>query len=100
MNKKVVICAALILGLGANAVFAGEITGNGKSLKNSDGTLNGNSICSFSGLNDTYSGDSSIPDEDGFFLTQSWGQLAKGVKDFLKSINGHPGGSCKPSTGG
>jgi hypothetical protein len=52
----------LVVALGLSAVAglpaaqAGEITGNGKSLKNADGTLNGNSLCAFSGRNDTPNG--------------------------------------------
>jgi hypothetical protein len=41
---------------GISPAAAGEITGNGKSLKNPDGTLNGNSLCAFSGRNDTPNG--------------------------------------------
>lgn len=52
--------AALLVAAAAFAGFspavAGEITGNGKSLKNPDGTLNGNSLCAFSGRNDTPNG--------------------------------------------
>ncbi|HET6628621.1 MAG TPA: hypothetical protein VFG91_02480 [Woeseiaceae bacterium] len=91
-----VICAASILCLCANAGLAGEITGNGESLKNPDGTLNGRSECAFSGLNDNFFGDGPLPDADGFFRVQNWGHLPKAVKDFLRSINGHPGGSCSP----
>ena len=42
---SVVACAASFFCLAASAALAGEITGNGKSLKNPDGTLNGRSIC-------------------------------------------------------
>lgn len=48
--------AAAFMVFGASAAQAGEITGNGKSLKNPDGTLNGNSMCAFSGRNDTPNG--------------------------------------------
>jgi hypothetical protein len=41
---------------GLSPAVAGEITGNGKILKNSDGTLNGNSLCAYSGQNDTPNG--------------------------------------------
>jgi hypothetical protein len=92
-----VLYASLTLSIGASAALAGEITGNGKSLKNSDGTLNGRSICAFSGLNDSYSGDPTIPDEDGFFRTQAWGQLPKEIRDFLISIGEDPGEACNPS---
>lgn len=95
-SLSIVVCAASILCLGANAAFAGEITGNGKSLKNPDGSLNGRSECAFSGLNDNFFEDVPLPDEDGFSRTQSWGQLSKFVKDLLRSMNGHPGGSCSP----
>lgn len=88
---------ALLLSALATAGYAGEITGNGKSLKDEDGMLNGNSACAFSGLNDTYTGDPTEPDEDGFFRTQSWGQFGKGVRDFLTSIGVSPGNSCNPT---
>ena len=91
------LCTVCILSIGASAALAGEITGNGKSLKNSDGTLNGKSICAFSGQNDTYSGDPTEPDEDGFYRTQAWGQLPKEIKDFLVSIGEFPGEACDPS---
>lgn len=88
---------ALILSALATAGHAGEITGNGKSLKNEDGNLNGNSSCAFSGLNDTFTGDPTEPDEDGFTRTQNWGQLSKAVKDFLKSVGFNPGIACNPT---
>jgi hypothetical protein len=40
----------------ASTAQAGEITGNGKILKNPDGTLNGKSLCAYSGRNDTPNG--------------------------------------------
>lgn len=93
------IFAAVLGGVGTNAAFAGEITGNGKSLKNPDGSLSGRSICAFSGQNDTYSGDPTVPDEDGFTRTQSWGQVSKEDKVFLTSIGLNPGNSCNPNRG-
>ncbi len=100
MGKKHLIgaalCAATILGAGSSPALAGEITGNGKSLQIAPHTLHGKSICAFSGLNDTYSGDPAVPDEDGFTRTQSWGQLPKAEKDFLTSIGVSPGSTCKP----
>lgn len=83
-------CAASILCLGANAALAGEITGNGKSLKNPDGTLNGRSECAFSGREDDPS--------DPFFrgdIAQSWGQIFKAVRDSLPAFL-HPGVACNP----
>lgn len=92
----IIAAAALTLTVGANAALAGEVTGNGKSLKNPDGSLNGKSICAFSGLNDTYTGDPDVPDGDGFFRTQNWGQLSLAARAFLASIGRHPGDSCPP----
>lgn len=90
-----VICAAMLTGVGT--AQAGEITGNGRSLQIAPHTLHGASICAFSGLNDTFSGDPAVPDEDGFTRTQSWGQLAPEVRAFLTGIGEHPGDACKPS---
>ena len=85
-----VATAASILCLGASAAFAGEITGNGKSLKNPDGTLNGKSECAFSGREDDPS--------DTLFkgdIAQSWGQIAKAVRDTFPAFL-HPGVACNP----
>jgi hypothetical protein len=89
----VAACATGFLCLAANAAFAGEITGNGKILKNDDGSLNGNSACAFSGRQDNYE------EDEGLFrsmITQNWGQLFKE----LKAIFPHPGSACNPTTGG
>ena len=85
-----VATAASILCLGATAAFAGEITGNGKSLKNPDGTLNGKSACAFSGRED-------IPGDPLFRgeIAQSWGQITKAVRDTLPAFL-HPGVACNP----
>ena len=91
---------ALILSALATAGHAGEITGNGKSLKDDEGNLNGKSVCAFSGLNDTFTGDPTEPDEDGFTRTQNWGQLSKAVKEFLTMIGVNPGNSCNPTKSG
>lgn len=82
----------------AAPALAGEVTGNGKSLKQDDGSLHGASICAFSGRNDTYSGDPDVPDHDGFTRTQAWGQLDQEVRAFLSTIGLHPGDSCPPGT--
>lgn len=94
--------AATVIAVGAfgTGAHAGEVTGNGKSLKNEDGTLNGASICAFSGYNDTYTGDPDVPDEDGFTRTQNWGQIPKEVRDEIAMFGAHPGDSCKPGGGG
>jgi hypothetical protein len=89
----VTACATGFMCLAASSAFAGEITGNGKSLKNDDGSLNGNSACAFSGRQDNYE------EDEGLFrsmITQNWGQLFKE----LKAIFPHPGGACNPTTGG
>jgi hypothetical protein len=91
--------SALALALVAGTALAGEVTGNGKSLKNPDGTLNGKSECAFSGLNDTYSGDPDVPDEDGFFRTQNWGQVGSEGRAFLRSIGVDPKHLCNPTGG-
>jgi hypothetical protein len=101
VRKALVACAVGALAMasfGADA-FAGEVTGSGKSLKNPDGSLHGASICAFSGLNDTYSGDPTVPDEDGFFRTQSWGQIPKEVRDVIGAEGARPGVACNPTLG-
>lgn len=77
------ICAGALLA-GATVGHAGEITGNGKSLK----PLNANSICAFSGLND----DPDDPEEGG--KVQNWGSIPKEFRDFLASIGESPGVAC------
>ena len=54
-SSAAVLIAALAFG-GISPAIAGEITGNGTSLKNEDGTLNGASLCAFSGQNDSPNG--------------------------------------------
>ena len=104
------ICgAALLLSLGAGAVFAGEITGNGKSLKveNSKwGTgLHARSFCAFSGQEDLQ-----FLDEEGNPLevvtkgvpahAQSWGQIPKAFRDILTAEGSNPGIACNPTKAG
>ncbi len=97
MNRRkttrisVIACATSILFLGANATLAGEVTGNGKDLKDSDGNLNGKSLCAFSGREDTPG--------DPFFkglIAQAWGQVPKFIRDTLPGIF-HPGVACNPT---
>jgi hypothetical protein len=60
MTKRILaicLCSTAILGVGATAAAAGEITGNGKSLHVDGGgkwgtALNARSECAFSGLED------------------------------------------------
>ena len=89
---SIVLGVAWILVMGASAAFAGEITGNGKSLKNDDGTLNGKSECAWSGRED----DPGDPLFKGL-IAQSWGQLTAEWKEFLTSAGLHPGKACNPS---
>lgn len=83
-------CAFAILGLTTATVAAGEITGTGESLK----PLHANSECAFSGLNDTYSGNPDVPDADGFFRTQNWGQIPKEFRVWLTGIGVRPSTLC------
>jgi len=92
-----VLGAACLLSIAANVAMAGEITGTGKSLKQGDGTLHGRSECAYSGLNDIWGGDPDVPGADGFFRTQSWGQLSWATRAFLTSIGNNPGKACNPS---
>jgi hypothetical protein len=101
------VLAAMVLGLGASAALGGEITGNGKVLKQADGTLHGQSECAYSGQEDLQ-----FLDEEGNPLAeptrgvpghaQSWGQIPKEFRDFLTTLGLHPGVACNPtrSSGG
>ena len=97
----------------AGPAAAGEITGNGKSLKNPDGTLNGNSLCAFSGRNDTPNGlflpigpDGSLVMIDPGGDVQSFGYFYSQM-DFAgdpsdpatRSSFGFPAVGCNPSDG-
>jgi hypothetical protein len=88
-----VVGAAVVLA--ASAALAGEITGNGKSLQIAPHTLNGNSECAFSGRQD----DPATALAGGFkgTVAQSWGQLVKGVREFLTSVGSNPGNACNPT---
>jgi len=105
MSRRLVAAAAaalLIASLSASAVFAGEITGNGKILKTDDGTLHGRSACAFSGQEDLQ-----FLDDEGNPLpeatkgipghAQSWGQIPKADRDFLTSLGFNPGIACNPT---
>lgn len=117
MIVAVALCVAMVVGFGASAAFAGEITGNGKqtpikSQQQCDFETGvcpapagpANSFCAFSGLNDD-------PAEDGN-RTQSWGTGVReaarggGVSEFAKSgfIKAvGPGTECRggfPTLGG
>jgi hypothetical protein len=79
--------AGLALSLSAGAVFAGEVTGNGKSLE----PLRANSICAYSGLNDKVAGEG-----DTTSRTQSWGQdVRAAAKAGIHGLGGVPGQACR-----
>lgn len=90
------LATALFL-LGTSVASAGEVTGNGKDLKDDDGHLNGKSECAFSGQQDDAEADAGLFKGD---RTQSWGQLFKFLKDAIKAGGGHPGGACNPTKSG
>ena len=84
-----VVSAVIMVGPGAGAAFAGEVTGNGKPTA---GVANANSICVFSGKNDDPTGID--PEENGPpGVSQSYGQENKlGLVD-PREFN--PGDACK-----
>jgi hypothetical protein len=91
--------AALVLTLGAGAVSAGEITGNGR-LKD----VNGRSFCAFSGQEDLqwYTDDSDTtlrtdPTRGDPGHAQNWGQIDKATRAYLTSIGLNPGMACNPN---
>ena len=101
--------AALIATLGASTAFAGEFTGNGRSLHVDGGGkwgtgLHARSECAFSGQEDLqFVDDNDVPHattkgEPGH--AQSWGQIPKEGdfgRDFLTSIGSNPGIACNPN---
>jgi hypothetical protein len=92
---RFILLTFCILSMGVSAAFAGEITGNGKSLKQPDGTLHGRSACAFSGREDE-------PGDPLFrgLIAQSWGQINKAVRDMLATMGLHPGTACNPTRAG
>jgi hypothetical protein len=99
--------ASLIALLGASIAFAGEFTGNGKSLhvENSKwGTgLHARSFCAFSGQEDLQFVDENdvplaTPHKGVPGHAQSWGQIPKAVRDTFPAAL-HPGRACNPNYG-
>ena len=96
------------MGVGATTASAGEVNPHGYIAGSNNAPLNGKSDCAYSGLNDNYvfgelptdENGNLLPDADGFIRTQSWGQLDKDTRDFLRSINGNPGYACNPTRSG
>jgi hypothetical protein len=60
------VCATVIMGFGASAALAGEVTGSGKPVTHTR-AFGAGSICSFSGLEDWASPDPQVP-EDGIMV--------------------------------
>lgn len=99
--------AAVVLTLSVSAVFAGEVTGNGKLLQ-VDGKwgtgLHGRSFCAYSGQQDLqfFTDDSDTtrlpePTKGVPSHSQSWGQIPKADRVFLTSIGLNPGIACNPN---
>jgi len=97
------LTATIVLSLGASTVFAGEITGNGKSLQmpyedSKWGTgLHARSECAYSGQEDLQFADGGSKGDPAH--AQSWGQIPKDFRDFLTSIGVNPGVACNPTSG-
>ncbi len=96
--------AAMLVSLGAGAVFGGEVTGNGALTPINDGPAN--SICSFSGqedlqyfFDDLNTMPKPEPTRGNPGHAQSWGQIPKADRDFLTTVGAHPGDSCNGHTG-
>jgi hypothetical protein len=88
----VAVCMTAAMSVGANAAFAGEVTGSGKKADQNQGM----SWCSFSGLNDDPGAplDGSGPNGPGG-RSQSFGQNVKlGLSD-PHVLN--PGVACNPN---
>ena len=104
-----VCAAALVVAMSASAVLAGEITGNGKSLKTDAGKwgtgLHARSLCAYSGQED-----GQFLDHEGNPLpeptkgvpghAQSWGQIPKAFRDMLTVAGFNPGIACNPTKSG
>jgi len=93
---------ALVATIGASAVLAGEVTGNGKSLHVDGGGkwgtgLHARSFCAFSGQEDLQfeaGGSKGVPGH-----AQSWGQIPKAGRDAIGPLGFHPGRACNPNYG-
>jgi hypothetical protein len=79
--------AAVALSLTAGAAFAGEITGNGKTLE----PLHAHSICAYSGQNDDPTGID--PNNGPPGRVQSYGQDVRA--GFIKPQEFNPGDACR-----
>ena len=90
--------AVLLAGLTVSSVLAGEVTGNGASLKVEDskwGTgLNGRSFCAYSGQNDNPA--SNNPMNPGGRV-QSYGFSV--ARNHIKALAPTPAEGCNPNAG-
>ncbi|MDQ3690753.1 MAG: hypothetical protein M3406_12120 [Chloroflexota bacterium] len=83
---------ALLIGLSAGSVLAGEVTGTGEPTP-----VNGyvmKSICAFSGQND-----GNPPPGRTAAHVQNWGQISKETREIYTTIGRHPGDACNGHTG-
>lgn len=101
VRRLLVIVGATVvaMGLTSGVAQAGEIAGNGKLLE-----VKGHSACAFSGQEDLqfYEDDENTilktePTKGDPSHAQSWGQIPKDVRDFLITIDLHPGTACNPT---
>jgi hypothetical protein len=97
----VAVCSTAVVGVSASAAFAGEITGSGEptgaiGVPTEDPyPLHANSVCAFSGLNDS----PTDPFPEGG-QSQSYGQLVrKGAID-PHVVNPASTGNCNPTRPG
>jgi len=109
----VAACAAAVVGVGANAALAGEITGSGKGGPNGDGTpggtLNASSECAFSGLEDGAATPGTVQNyghraDDPFFGTVVSQKGASSLTLFIHPPGAPPEGilvtiGCNPHVG-
>jgi hypothetical protein len=109
----VAACAAAVVGVGASAALAGEITGSGKGGPNGDGTpggtLNASSACAFSGLEDGAATPGTVQNyghraDDPFFGTVVSQKGASSLTLFIHPPGAPPQGilvtiGCNPHVG-
>ena len=109
MNRNYLFVAALGAAAISTSAVAGEIKGPppGANLPDAPRLSNGNSFCSFSGLNDTPEGqgEPGDPEFDPGGLTQSYGSfLSQGLFDpsdpDQRASFAFPGFGCNPNRGG
>src|SRR3954454_3986168 len=94
-----VMSALVLMGASAGAAQAGEITGNGKPTA---GPLHANSICVYSGKNDSPSNPQDNPNAGG--VSQSYGQLVRLgiIESFFEATpkTFNPGDTCRGGSNG